>query len=67
MHTLKKIYCRAFQTAFRVAIPYLPYRQPRILGSVKAIPEVLEKKKCSSVLIITDSELSRLGITKRLS
>lgn len=66
MHTLKKIYCRAFQTAFRVAIPYLPYRQPRILGSVKAIPEVLEKKKCSSVLIITDSELSRLGITKRL-
>lgn len=66
MHTLKKIYCRTFQAAFRIAIPYLPYRQPRILGSVRAIPEVLEKKKCSAVLIITDADLSRLGITRRL-
>lgn len=66
MNYIKKIYCRTFQTAFKVAIPFLPYRKPKILGSVKAIPEVLLKKKCSSVLIITDSGLTALGVTKRL-
>lgn len=66
MNRIKKIYCRTFQTAFKVAIPFLPYRKPKILGSVKAIPEVLLKKKRSCVLIITDSGLTALGITKRL-
>lgn len=66
MNRIKKIYCRTFQTAFRIAIPLLPYRKPKILGSVKAIPELLQKKKCSSVLIITDPGLTKLGLTKRL-
>lgn len=66
MNRIRKIYCRTFQTAFKVAIPFLPYRKPKILGSVKGIPQVLQKKKCSSVLIITDSGLTSLGITRRL-
>ena len=66
MNRIRKIYCRTFQTAFRIAIPLLPYRKPKILGSVKAIPELLQKKKCSCVLLITDPGLTKLGLTKRL-
>lgn len=66
MHTIKKIYCRAFQTVFKIALPILPYRNPKIAGSVKEIPEILHKKKCSRVLIITDAGIRGLGLTARL-
>ena len=66
MHKLKKIYCRIFQKAFKIAIPYLPYRTPEVVNSVKAIPEIFIKKKCDSVLIITDAGIRKLGLTKRL-
>ncbi len=66
MHRIRKIYCRTFQTAFKIALPFLPYRTPEIIGSVKGIPDILKEKKCSSVLIITDSVIRELGLTKRL-
>lgn len=66
MNNFKKIYCRTFQTAFKIAIPFLPYRKPEITGSVKNIPELMKKKGCDSALIITDSGIRMLGLTKRL-
>lgn len=66
MHTLKKIYCRTFQTFFKIAIPFLPYRKPKIISSVKDLPELLEKRRCSCPLIITDSGIMKLGLTARL-
>lgn len=66
MNKFKKIYCRTFQTAFKIAIPFLPYRKPEITGSVKNIPELMKKKGCDSALIITDSGIRMLGLTKRL-
>ena len=66
MNKFKKIYCRSFQTVFKIALPFLPYRKPKILHSVKNIPEILEKKKTDSVLIITDKGIMNLGLTKRL-
>lgn len=66
MNKFKKIYCRTFQTAFKIAIPFLPYRKPEITGSVKNIPELMKKKGCDSALIITDSGIRILGLTKRL-
>lgn len=66
MNPLKKIYCRTFQTDLKIALPFLPYRKPRIVGSVKALPEVIQKKKCSKVLIITDTGIRKLGLTRRL-
>lgn len=44
MNPLKKAYCRVFQNVFKFALPLLPYRNPKIIGSVKGIPEVLEKE-----------------------
>lgn len=66
MNFLKKIYCRTFQTGLKIALPFLPYRKPKIIGSVKALPEIIRKKHCSSVLIITDSGIRSLGLTRRL-
>ena len=66
MNHLKKIYCRTFQTGLKVALPFLPYRKPKIAGSVKALPEIIRKKKCSKVLIITDAGIRKLGLTRRL-
>lgn len=66
MNPFRKIYCRTFQTVLKISIPFLPYRKPKILGSVKALPEILQKKKCSHVLIITDESIIKLGLTRRL-
>ena len=66
MHKLKKLYCRTFQAALRLSLPFLPYRNPKIVGSVNALPEILEKYSCEHVLIITDSGIRSLGLTKRL-
>ena len=51
MNPLKKIYCRTFQTGLKIALPFLPYRKPKIVGSVKTLPEIIQKKKCNKVLI----------------
>ena len=66
MNPLKKAYCRIFQNVFKFALPLLPYRNPKIIGSVKGIPEVLEKRDYNNVLIITDAGIRSLGLTERL-
>ena len=66
MNPPKKIYCRTFQTGLKIALPFLPYRKPKIVGSVKALPEIIRKKKCTKVLIITDAGIRKLGLTRRL-
>lgn len=66
MNKFKKIYCRVFQTAFKIALPFLPYRKPKIIGSVMSIPEVIQDNKCGKPLLITDEGIYRLGLTNRL-
>lgn len=66
MNRFKKIYCRTFQTVFKIALPFLPYRKPKIIGSVNALPAIIRKKKCNNVLVITDEGITRLGLTDRL-
>lgn len=66
MKPWKKFYCRTFQTALKIALPFLPYRKPRIIGSVKNIPDILSKKHCGRVLIVTDQGIQKAGLTKRL-
>ena len=66
MNPLKKIYCRAFQFCFRVAMPILPYREPEMPECVTDIPSVLEKKQITSVLLVTDAFLRESGLTEKL-
>lgn len=66
MNCIRKIYCRGFQFAFRMAIPFLPYRKPGLIESVKEVPLLLKKMKVKSVLLVTDSFLRESGATKLL-
>lgn len=66
MNQFKKVYCRVFQTAFKIALPLLPYRTPKVVGSVKKIPDLIKKHKCDTVLIVTDEGIMKLGLTDRL-
>ncbi len=50
MNRLKKAYCRTFQTVFKLALPFLPYRTPKVAGSVKKLPEIILREKCGNVL-----------------
>lgn len=66
MNRFKKVYCRAFQTAFKLALPFLPYRQPEVLQSLSEIPALFEKRKIHSVMLVTDRDIRKLGLTKGL-
>lgn len=66
MNPLFALYCRTYQTVFRVAIPLLPYRDPAILSSVPELPAVLRQKGLSAVLIVTDATLHKLGMIEPL-
>lgn len=62
MFVLKALYCRLFQTAFRMALPILPYREPEIIDSCSKLDSVLKKENSDSVLIVTDSGIVKNGI-----
>lgn len=66
MNVFKKIYCRVFQAVFRLALPFLPYREPEIYDGIEKLPAWLEKRKIRSVLLITDAGIRRAGLTRAL-
>lgn len=66
MNTFKKIYCRAFQLAFRIVLPVLPYRDPKIINKIPEIVKILEKEKHKKPIIITDNTIKSLGLTTEL-
>lgn len=63
MWIVRKIYCRTFQFAFKAALPFLPYRNPKIIPSVAGIADVCRKKHVDSVMIVTDAGIRSLGLT----
>lgn len=66
MNPMKKIYCRVFQTAFKAALPFLPYRKPKLLDDMSELVKLLQKKKIESVLLVTDESIRALKITEPL-
>ena len=62
MNIFAKIYCRVFQTAFRMALPVLPYREPEIISSCAEIGKVATKEKISAILIVTDKGIVNNGL-----
>lgn len=66
MNTFKKAYCRTFQAAFRLAMPFMPYREPEILNSVAEIEPLLKRLDVKSVLLVTDKMLRQFGATTKL-
>ena len=66
MNPIRKAYCRAFQTCFKLALPILPYRKPKIFKSVCELPGLFDKKKINKVLLVTDKSVRSLGLTEEL-
>lgn len=62
MLILKAAFCRVFQTAFRLALPILPYREPEMIGSLTDLPRVLAKEKRQCALIVTDRGIVANGL-----
>lgn len=49
-----------------MAIPFMPYREPKHLKQVEEIATLLKKKRINRVLIVTDRTIRELGLTKRI-
>ena len=66
MNILKKAGCRAFQTVLHLALPILPYRDPKIVNSVRDVPGLLRERNISQVLLVTDGFLHISGMLEPL-
>ena len=66
MNIIKRMYCRTFQTVFKLALPILPYREPKILKTDKEIINVLKQNNIGNVMLVTDKGISNLGLTSSL-
>jgi len=69
MTGLYKLWCRIFQKVMWVACHFLNFTEPKIIkgeGCITQIPDYLKKENVDSVLIVTDSVLYGLGMTKTL-
>ena len=66
MNFLNKLFCRLVQFSFRIAIPILPYREPKLFSTTEELACKLSKDKINSVLLVTDDFLKSSGATKTL-
>lgn len=66
MNPIKKLYCRTFQSVFKIAIPLLPYRSPELLHGMEELVGKLNELQLDSVLLVTDAGIRGLGLTKHL-
>ena len=66
MNILSKVGCRIFQFAFHLALPMLPYREPKIYNNMEDAVELLVCRKVNSVLLVTDKGLRSGGCTAAL-
>ena len=66
MNIFKKCYCRIYQFGFKMALPFLPYREPELVNGFNEVPDILKRNRISDVLIVTDQGVYKLGLTKDL-
>lgn len=66
MNLIRKMYCRTFQRVFKMTIPFLPYRKPKLLENMPELVKLLQKKKIDTVLLVTDESIRAIGITAEL-
>ncbi len=66
MNFFKKLYCRIYQTVFKLALPFLPYREPKLLKDYENLVQLLIYKNKKNVLLVTDKSIKSLGLTNVL-
>lgn len=64
MNIFYRAYCRTVQAVFRLAVPLIPIREPRLLESCEQIGSVLQEKGASRALIVTGPTVRKHGLVK---
>jgi len=67
MNFFKTMYCRLFQGVFKIALPILPYREPKILENNQSVADVLKQNLINKVLLVTDKGISKLNLPAALT
>ncbi len=62
MNILEKTFCRTYQFGFKVAMPVLPYHEPKVYNSIINITEILQKENKNCALIVSDQGIRQSGI-----
>ncbi len=66
MNFFKALWCRTYQTIFKILLPVLPYREPQILKNYDELAFEFKRNNISKCLLVTDAGLNKLGLTKAL-
>lgn len=66
MNFFKALWCRTYQTVFKILLPVLPYREPQILKNYDELVFEFKRNNISKCLLVTDASLNKLGLTKAL-
>ena len=66
MNIFKKFYSRVYQGVFKIMLPLLPYREPKLLMNNNELVNVLVKQNKKRVLLVTDKGIRGLGLTKSI-
>ncbi len=66
MNFVKAVFCRTYQTAFRLALPILPYREPEIIPSLQDLKGIFQKEQMHTVLVVTDPGIVANGLVEPL-
>lgn len=66
MHIFKALWCRLYQTMFKMLLPVLPYREPQILQNYDELVFEFKRNNIERCLLVTDASLNKIGLTKGL-
>ena len=66
MKATKRLFCRGFQGIMRMAIPLMPYREPKLISTPEDVVKILKEHNAKSVMIVTDKVIRGLGLTETL-
>ncbi len=64
-----RVYARLCQLTLRIVAYLLPWRKPELLegeGSLHQLPQVIKKKKCNALLLVTDQGITAIGLLDSL-
>ena len=64
-----RLYCRIYQTVFKLATAFLPWRKPELIegkNSIAKLPKLIKNNGIQSVLIVTDQQIVSLGLINGL-
>lgn len=60
-----KLYCRSYQSVFKVFSHFLPWRRPELIegeNSIEKLPKLIKNKGIDNVLVVTDKMIASLGL-----